>query len=686
MSLPITLDVVLWWALKGGVIILLAVAASLLLRGRPAAVRHAIWTVAVVGQLLLPVGGRLLPAQALEVTVPMAAMAPAPQPAAAAPLRDAEPPAPVTAAPWKRFNPLLLIPIGSALLLLRLVMGTWRVGRLARRSARVVDGEWLALVQQQCEALQIARPVTLIRTERVHLPVTWGFIYPTILLPDAARDWSPALRRHVLLHELAHVKRGDALTQLAAQVAMALFWFNPLVWLAVRRMRAEAENACDDYVLRDGERPSVYATTLFELVRAHDGPSLPAFASLSVGSRSELETRVSAITHPRRDWSVRRAWLAFAVTAMLVVVVPLSAVQRAITRIDGDRKEGRAIAKVERTQASVGCRPLNNVGFDFQQISGTRTDEDGTVTHYFFQLPEADRCVEASFPGNTRFTADDRDLVAVPGLSAYVREKVGRTDRVLYLTESGGVLQRRYVVNGSPAVWNGEAESWYRRILPEFIRRSFAGVPDRARRIVDRQGVEGLVAELGRLFDSSNRRAYLEALLSLRPASELPRDHAIAIAREALSDYEPNLAQFLATLANREATLPHVRRSVLDAAAQLEDNSNRNTVLEALARHPDPDVQLAAVEAIALLPGDVWRRSFLEQIAPFYLTRGPAVLDGYFAAVDTIRRDVEKGELLLKLLGHHPPSSVRQRIKLAAATITDTQERASVESALEHYR
>jgi beta-lactamase regulating signal transducer with metallopeptidase domain len=612
VSLPITLDVVLWWALRGGLIILLALAASLLLRGRPAAVRHAIWTVAVVGQLLLPVGASLLPARTLELSVPMVRIEPPPQPVDAAALRDTGQPAPATAAPAKSFNPLLLIPLGSALLLLRLIVGTWRVNRLARRAGRIVDGDWLSFAQQQCEALQIARPVTLIRTERLQLPVTWGFVYPTILLPDAARDWSPALRRHVLLHELAHVKRGDALTQLAAQVAMALFWFNPLVWLAMRRMRAEAENACDDYVLRDGERPSVYAATLFQLVRAHDGGTLPAFASLSVGSRSELETRVSAITHPKRDWSIRRAWLGFAVAAMLVIVVPLSAVQRAIGSVEGTRKESSLTPKVARTQASVDCRPLRKLGFDFQQINGSGTDVDGTVTHYFFLLPAPERCIEAMFPEDARFTDDDRDLIAIPGLTAFVREKVGRTDRVLHLSEAGGVLQRRYVVNGTPAAWNRDAETWYRTILPEFIRLSSAGVADRARRIVDREGVEGVVAEIARMPNTSNRRAYLEAVLALRSPGELPREQAIDLARQALGSSEPDVAQFLVFLASREAALAHVRRSVLDATALLDDYSNRNTVLEALARHPDPDVQLAAVESIGLLRGDDWRRSFLE--------------------------------------------------------------------------
>jgi bla regulator protein blaR1 len=89
--------------------------------------------------------------------------------------------------------------------------------------------------------------------------VTWGIVYPVVLLPDDADSWPEERRRFVLVHEMAHVKRLDALTQLAGQLALALFWFDPLMWVANRRMQLEREHACDDYVLRHGTAPSKYA-------------------------------------------------------------------------------------------------------------------------------------------------------------------------------------------------------------------------------------------------------------------------------------------------------------------------------------------------------------------------------------------------------------------------------------------
>ena len=102
--------------------------------------------------------------------------------------------------------------------------------------------------------LGIRRQVELLSSPRRAMPMTWGLWRTCLLLPEEAIAWDAAALCAVLLHELAHAKRRDCLTQLAAQVACALYWFNPLVWLAWRQMLTEREGACDDLVLRHGQR------------------------------------------------------------------------------------------------------------------------------------------------------------------------------------------------------------------------------------------------------------------------------------------------------------------------------------------------------------------------------------------------------------------------------------------------
>jgi hypothetical protein len=153
--------------------------------------------------------------------------------------------------------------------------------------------------------LEISRPLTLLGGETLAVPVTWGIIYPVVLLPADAESWDDEQRRYVLVHEMAHVRRLDALTQLLGQVTLALFWFSPFVWLAVARMRAEREHACDDYVLQAGTTPSRYANDLLTMVESiglpNHRPAVSAFAALAMARRSEFAGRMLAILADETD-------------------------------------------------------------------------------------------------------------------------------------------------------------------------------------------------------------------------------------------------------------------------------------------------------------------------------------------------------------------------------------------------
>ena len=229
---------------------------------------------------------------------------------------------------WLRFAGIVWL-IGAIGIFARFVAGTLAVSRLTRRSERVDDGRWLSLTQRIAIRLGVARPMTLLRSGRFDVPVTWGVIYPVVLLPDDADDWSDERRRYVLVHEMAHVKRVDAFTQLLAQLAIAVFWFDPFVWIAAHRMRVEREHACDDYVLREGTPASTYAADLLAMVRSlgsRGRAAQPAFAALAMARPDELETRMQAILDPAQDRRSlsSRSTLGIALCSLLLLL-PLAA-------------------------------------------------------------------------------------------------------------------------------------------------------------------------------------------------------------------------------------------------------------------------------------------------------------------------------------------------------------------------
>jgi hypothetical protein len=148
------------------------------------------------------------------------------------------------------------------------------------------------------------------------------------LLPKKSASWSKERLEAVLLHELAHVRRLDYVSQLISVAVSALYWFNPLVWLCARAMRAEAEAAADDTVIRSGVKPSDYAQELLRIA-ADLGSLQKPFAPIGVPvmRHSKIESRVRAILDPsarrRRGMTLVEALATFALSS--AIAIPLGA-------------------------------------------------------------------------------------------------------------------------------------------------------------------------------------------------------------------------------------------------------------------------------------------------------------------------------------------------------------------------
>ena len=319
---------------KATIILGVAGLTAVLLRRASAASRHLVWTAALLAALVLPVLSMALPRwQMAVVTLPSVA-----SPAAAGENTSAAEREMAAAMRAKAIEPrgarlgsrlvrrsfseggslgegggaafpatiswptavLLVWAAGAALVLGRLLLGLIAVQIIARRTTDAAAAPWLPLARELADDLGIFW-IAFRRSERATMPVAYGVLRPTILMPAAADSWTEDRLRIVLLHELAHVKRRDCLTHMLAQVACGLYWFNPLAWIAARRVRAERERACDDLVLAAGTPGPDYADQLIEiarLMRAGRFPSVVAGASLAMAHRSQLEGRLMAILDP----------------------------------------------------------------------------------------------------------------------------------------------------------------------------------------------------------------------------------------------------------------------------------------------------------------------------------------------------------------------------------------------------
>jgi bla regulator protein blaR1 len=170
----------------------------------------------------------------------------------------------------------------------------WIAAARAARRATPAPAAWQMEINTLRLRLHIAREVRLGIVRGNGSPVAVGLWRSMVLLPETSRTWDDDRRRMVLLHELAHIRRGDCRVQALAQAACAAYWFNPLVWTAAAHLRSERERACDDEVLRMGAQPSAYAAHLLEIARGVR-LSLRPSAALAMARPSELEGRLVGI-------------------------------------------------------------------------------------------------------------------------------------------------------------------------------------------------------------------------------------------------------------------------------------------------------------------------------------------------------------------------------------------------------
>lgn len=321
-------------AMKSVAILLLAMVVVALFARASAAWRHFVWCVSVASLLLLPVLSLVLPdwrvdwlpqwtTKATQVgRTEQAKRAPVDHADVADDMAIASPTSAATSQTQPDNEPLKLpratiktttaprisMPwlavawaAGGLLALVPLATGLWQLASLGRRSRVIGDRRWLTLLDESRRQMAVRRRVQLRQCESALAPLTWGALRPVLLLPFESGTWPDPRRKLVLLHELAHVRRWDWLTQLVAHVACAAYWFNPLVWLAARQMRIERERACDDLVLSSGTRASDYARELLALAARLSDSQVTTLMAVPMARRRGLDDRIRGILDVRRS-------------------------------------------------------------------------------------------------------------------------------------------------------------------------------------------------------------------------------------------------------------------------------------------------------------------------------------------------------------------------------------------------
>jgi beta-lactamase regulating signal transducer with metallopeptidase domain len=601
---------------------------------------------------------------------------------------------------------LLLVWIAGALGVAGgIVVGVLRVGRLKRNAVPIQHGWSVALLRRLCDEMGVTRPVTLLEGDADAMPMTWGILRPMVLLPSSASGWQEARLLAVLRHELAHVRRLDTLTQLIAEVACAVHWFNPVVWIMARRLRIEREMACDDAVLAAGSVASEYAAQLVALARSFRPVPATVFAAVTMATPSQLKGRVHALLDERRSrgrvagGSLVTAWI-----AAVLLVVPLAAMTPVSRFKEAPASGGSPRASQWARERTAGApyamlgagsagtyalAPIGGVsilelggkgayvlpvprrikgvvvaprafavprpvpfmqqqalcwqsGAEAQRVSTRHSDSNGRE-EYRLNWQRAGCEIEIRMVGTVRFTRDFTDIASIAngGWVRVTEEDRGRVRRV-NIEPSEGALAYDYTFDGQARPFDAAAREWLRATLVQFFRATGYAADERAAWILSDQGIAGLMREIELLRADHARRRYYQAGIAAGGLDEAQiAELMLRASRQISSDYE--LAQLLVETSDDIPFASATRDAFIAASRTLESDYERRRVLSAVLESAKLDAPSTAalLESAGELSSDYEKAELLIGLTKRY-TLEPSLRVQYLRTASGIESDYEK--------------------------------------------
>ncbi len=662
--------------IRGAIVILVAALISTLLRHRSAALRHHVWATAVVVQLAILVFIPVLPTIHLPLIPTLRVQEDAPleargttefglvtqPPANLGAVKTAETPseaAAVQSGPVKKSRTLseylLLVWIaGGAIILGRFLIGTLLMTRIALKGERVEDGEWLVLAQRTARELGITRPITMIWGDQVAVPITWGVLYPMILLPKNAQEWTHERRRFVLVHEMAHVKRFDAFTQLLAQLTTALFWFSPFVWIAEWRMRIEREHACDDTVIQHGTEPTRYADELLQMVRTlvRRRTPQPAFAALAMARKSEFEGRMLAILDPERPRRVTgiTSGVAFAMLSVLIAA-PLAAVNPFAFRV---------ITSPKAATPLVAAPPTSNLGDCEVNSNSDQTSADTHDDAVQVRIKRGVRCAFVDVSGPVRLSPDDRRILGVEtGGMVRVRETTPeRATQLIIERPSVGSVKRSFTINGRTPDDDGSNErEWLARVLPELLAEGAIRPQERVLNMLKSHGLAGTLREISAISSPASRFAHFRELVEIGDWSPAEIDRIRAAGNAALGSAPKELAAFNRAfpirVSSESVAAPQSDVELLDKIlAGITSSYDLSNAMLSQVRTANREALLVFARHAARMTSDYDLRTFLVAAGPHYFGKDRTLADTWFKSASNIGSSYERRVVLLWAIPH----------------------------------
>jgi len=590
----------------------------------------------------------------------------------------------------------------SFAMLARLGSGFRELRRL-KADAIPAAAEWQLRLKSLSEINGVRRQVQLLVSSRIATPMSLGFLKPAILIPRALFDsLSDSELEHVVLHELAHLRRRDDWTNLGQKLIEAILPIQPVVYWIGHRMSIEREMACDDWVVTTTGTAKRYAASLTKVAELSQWQHAGVLAVSATGNRSQLFSRVHHMLNPTRKAAPKLALgpLAAAIAAVgTLIYVGARAPQLIVfaqnTTYETSQQEmvppspphplqaPRAPIAAPAPGAPLALRaPLTPIAAPILTAAAQSpasppaplaplapsaprdpmaplaplapvSAQQGGETHMDMTTRNGWASLSLKVDGAIEFTDDDRDVKSLsPGGHFRLEEGTWLSGRAYDVkADSAGKLTKTYSVGWSAKPLDSEGRAWLGRLLPQVIRDSGIGAGSRVARILRQGGPQAVITEIGLIHSDGSKRIYLEELFSQATLNPEQLKDAARLIRGISSDGDK--AQVLVTLDGKYFT-GELRPYLFEAAKSISSDGDKRKVLSDIVKKDagSAETLVSVARAAKHISSDGDKAEVLIEMADSY--RGnDGVAMTYFEAVNSISSDGDHARVLSKLVAAH---------------------------------
>jgi beta-lactamase regulating signal transducer with metallopeptidase domain len=579
----------------------------------------------------------------------------------------------------------------SLIMLARLAAG-YRCLRRLKSDAAPAPEYWKSRLRRLCAIKGVRRQTRLLISSHVAGPMSLGFLDPAILIPGAFLDTlSDSELDHIVMHELAHLRRRDDWTNLAQRFIEAVLPIQPAVYWLNHWMSLEREMACDDWVIAATGTAKPYAASLTKVAELSQFGAAGILAAGVTGSRSQLLRRVHHMLDRTRNEApklVLRGLVAAVAALVGLIYLGARAPQMIAFAQNPTSEKGQqqltaprapqALRSVENL-ASLGSHasltpipvltpsaspaaqaPTSPLAPPAPFASGAPraamapvAGQQSGETHMELTTQNGWTSLKVKIDGAIEFTDDDRDVKSLSPNGHFRLEEgswlSGRGYDVK--ADATGNLTKTYSVGRTLKPLDDEGHAWLGRLLPQVIRDTGIGAGPRVARILRQGGPPAVIAEIGLIHSDGSRRIYLEQLFSQATLNTEQLKDSAKLIRGISSDGDK--AQVVITVDEKYFS-GDLRPYLFDAAESIHSDGDKRRVLSDIVKKDAGNTEslVRAARTARHISSDGDKAEVLVEIADPYRASDELHMV-YFEAVDSISSDGDRARVLSKLLEKH---------------------------------